>query len=143
VVAAGGVADGWAGAAALTLGASAVTVGTALLRSPEAGVDGGWARTLAELRPESTVLTRAYTGRPARSAPTSFVLAWHEAEAPPPAPYPLQRRLVARWRRGRAPGVDPVNHWAGQAAGLARAEPAGRIVTRLWDDAQRLLPPAG
>jgi nitronate monooxygenase len=30
--------------------------------------------------------------------------------------------------------------WAGQAAALARAEPAGELVTRLWAEAAALLP---
>jgi hypothetical protein len=29
--------------------------------------------------------------------------------------------------------------WAGQAAGLARAEPAGAIAQQLWEDASRIL----
>ena len=57
----------------------------------------------------------------------------------PPARYPTQRQLVARWRRGDAPGVDRANHWAGQAAALATTEPAGRVITRMWDEARALL----
>ena len=38
-----------------------------------------------------------------------------------------------------APGVDRANHWAGQAAALATTEPAGRVVTRMWDEARALL----
>jgi nitronate monooxygenase len=140
VVATGGIADGRAVAAALTLGASAVQVGTALLRAPEAGISAGWAQTLATLRPEDSVLTRAYSGRTGRAVPTAYVRAWQADDAPPPAPHPLQRRLVGRWRRGGAEGIDPVNHWAGQAAALGRAEPAGEIVTRLWREAEALLP---
>ncbi len=30
--------------------------------------------------------------------------------------------------------------WAGQAAALARVEPAGAVVRRLWAEAQVLLP---
>jgi nitronate monooxygenase len=29
--------------------------------------------------------------------------------------------------------------WAGQSAGLAKAEPAGEVMRRLWDGAQELL----
>ncbi|MEV0698000.1 nitronate monooxygenase [Saccharopolyspora sp. NPDC050389] len=139
VIAAGGIADGRGVAAALTLGASAVQVGTALLRSPEAGIDDGWSAALEGLSPERTVTTRAYTGRLGRAVPTPFVTAWASGEAPPPAPYPVQRRLVGQWRRGGAAGVDRVNHWAGQGAALAAAAPAGEIVARMWEDARELL----
>jgi len=29
--------------------------------------------------------------------------------------------------------------WAGQSAGMTKAEPAGDLVRKLWDDAQALL----
>jgi nitronate monooxygenase len=140
IIATGGIADGRGVAAALTLGASAVQVGTALLRSPEASIDPQWAASLTGLAPEHTVTTRAYSGRLGRAAPTPYVLAWREPDAPPPAPYPRQRELVRRWRQGSPTGLDRANHWAGQGAAMATAEPAGEIVTRMWRDAVRLLP---
>lgn len=140
VVAAGAVADGRALAAALTLGASAVQVGSALLRAPEAAIDAGWSAALEGIAPEDTVLTRAYTGRPARAVPTDYVLAWTTADAARPARYPQQRRLVARYRAGEPGAVDRVNHWAGQAAGRATTGPAGAVVSRMWREAGALLP---
>jgi nitronate monooxygenase len=146
VVATGAIADGRAVAAALTLGASAVQVGSALLRSPETGIADAWAASLDGLAPEETVATRAYSGRLGRAAPTPYVRSWDAPGAPSPAPYPHQRRLVARWRKGtldpaaEAP-LDRANHWAGQAAGRAVPEPAGQIVARMWSDAQAQLPP--
>ena len=139
VVAAGGIADGRGVAAAIALGASAVQVGTALLRTPEAGIAPEWAAALDGLAPEATVPTRAYTGRLARAAPTPYVTAWAGPDAPRPAPYPHQRALVARWRRGGADGVDRVNHWAGQSAALASTDPAGAVVGRMWRDAREIL----
>ncbi|MDD7940268.1 nitronate monooxygenase [Actinomycetospora lutea] len=140
VVATGGITDGRAVAAALTLGASAVQVGTAYLRSPEIGIAAGWSEALGAAAPESSVLTRAYSGRPGRALPTPFVRAWTADDAPPPARYPVQRALVGQWRRGQASGVDPVNQWAGQAARLARPESARVITEELWRSARALLP---
>ncbi|MEU0313041.1 nitronate monooxygenase [Nocardioides sp. NPDC006273] len=148
VVATGGIADGRAVAAALTLGASAVQVGTALLRSPETGIADAWAASLDGLEPEDTVATRAYSGRLGRAAPTPYVRSWEAADAPSPAPYPHQRALVARWRKGTPdPGaevaLDRANHWAGQAAARAVAEPAADVVTRMWSEARTHLPDVG
>ncbi|GAA2549037.1 NAD(P)H-dependent flavin oxidoreductase [Pseudonocardia hydrocarbonoxydans] len=139
VIAAGGIADCRGVAAAIALGASAVQVGTALLRAPETAIAPEWAASLDGLAPEATVTTRAYTGRLARAAPTPYVTAWTAPDAPPPAPYPDQRALVARMRRGEPGGLDRANHWAGQSAALARAEPAGEVVTRMWAEARALL----
>lgn len=139
VVAAGGITDGRGVAAALALGASAVQLGTALLRTPEAAVDQEWATSLEALAPEATTVTRAYSGRLGRAVATSFVQAWAGPGAPRPAPHPEQRQLVGRFRRGDSVGIDRTNRWAGQGAALARAEPAADVVTRMWNEADALL----
>jgi len=141
VVATGGIADGRGVAAALLLGASAVQVGTAFLRCPEAKTAPAWAEALATTLPEGTLVSRVFSGRPGRSIATKYALAASAPSAPAPAAYPLQRGLTAAMRQDavRAGDVQRMQAWAGQSAGLARAEPAAAVVQRLWSDAQRLL----
>jgi len=141
VVATGGIADGRGIAAALLLGASAVQIGTAFLRSPEAKIPTAWADAIGKAAPEDTVLTRAMTGRPARSIATEYVRAAMAPTAPPPAPYPVQRGLTQPMREAAAQANDAsrMQAWAGQSARLARAEPAGEVVQRLWQETQALL----
>lgn len=141
VVAAGGIADGRAVAAALVLGASAVQVGTGFLRSPEAGILVSWAEAIGHAAPEDTVITRAFSGRAGRSLGTSYVEAWTADDAPRPAPYPVQRALTEAMRASgvRDGDVNRIYAWAGQSSALAMARPASEIVTRLWEDACALL----
>jgi nitronate monooxygenase len=141
VVATGGIGDARGVAAALLLGASAAQIGTALLRTPEAKLAPAWADALAHTEPEDTMLTRAFSGRAGRSIATRYVRAAAAADAPPPAPYPVQRGLSVAMRRDaeRANDVERMQAWAGQSARLARAEPAGKIVQEIWTETRALL----
>jgi nitronate monooxygenase len=141
VIATGGIADARGIAAALILGASAVQIGTGLLRTPEARLAPAWADAIAAAAPEDTAPTRAFSGRLGRSIATRYVKAAAAPEAPRPAPYPVQRALSQAMREAgaRAGDIDRMQAWAGQAARLAPAEPAADLVRRLWREAEAML----
>lgn len=141
VVAAGGIADARGIAAALLLGASAVQIGTAFLRCPEAALHPAWADALAQTLPEQTAVTRAFSGRPGRAIATDYVKAMMRPDAPEPAPYPVQRGLTAKMKSAAAKDGDlqRMQAWAGQSASLARATPAASLLTELWSSTQEFL----
>jgi nitronate monooxygenase len=111
-VAAGGLADAAAVAAAVHGGAEAVLVGTALLLAPESGTSAVHRSALHDPERGDTVVTRAFTGRPARALPNTF-LTHHTAHAP--LGYPALHHLTSPMRKAAAAAGDPeyVNLWAG------------------------------
>jgi nitronate monooxygenase len=141
VIASGGIMDGRGIAAALTLGASAVQLGTAFLRTPEAATHPAWSAAIARTAPEDTVLTRAFSGRLARGIRNQMT----EAFAGPdlkPVPYPVQRAIMAPVRAAaeQAGEAGRMQAWSGQGAAMARDEAAGALTRRLWAEAEALLP---
>ncbi len=66
VVAAGGIYDGRGLAAALSLGADGVWVGTRFIATPEARTVEGYKDTLLGLGEDGTVVSRAFTGKTCR-----------------------------------------------------------------------------
>ncbi|HKS82561.1 MAG TPA: nitronate monooxygenase [Candidatus Acidoferrales bacterium] len=142
VIAAGGIADARAIAAALILGASAVNIGTGFLRAPEAKIHPAYAARLAQTDAHETAITRYFSGRPGRAAVNDYVRATFAPGAPLPAPYPVQRGLTRVMREAalKSSNVEHMQMWAGQSARLAQAVPAAALTQQLWAAASRLLP---
>jgi nitronate monooxygenase len=136
LVASGGIMTGAAIAAVLAAGAAAAQLGSALMLTPEAGTSAPHREALG--REGETVLTRAFSGRPARGIVNRF-LREHDAEAP--SAYPEVHHLTAPLRRAaRERGdAEAINLWAGQAHRLAQAQPAGELVRQLAADARAAL----
>ena len=140
VVAAGGISDGRGIAAAFALGADAVQIGTAYLRTPEATISPMHRAALASARDDATRLTNVFTGRPARGLVNRFV-----AEVGPmsdDAPqFPLEAGAAAPLRTAaeKLGSGDFSPLWAGEAAALARDEGAEALTRRLWADGQAVM----
>ena len=129
LIAAGGVGDATATAAALRQGARAVQAGTAFLLAAEAGTTPAHRDALRGAE-RPTVLTRAFTGRLARGLRNEFI-AEHEAAAV--LAYPEIHYVTAPLRAAARAGGDPeaFNLWAGERYADARAAPAAEIARAL------------
>jgi nitronate monooxygenase len=127
LVAAGGIADAATARRALGSGAVAVQLGTALLRCPEAGTSDTHRGALADPSFSGTVVTRAYTGRPARALTTRFAV---EHGPVAPAAYPEVHHLTRPMRAAAAVAgdTDRVHLWAGVHFRRAAASPAADVV---------------
>ena len=135
VIASGGIMDGRAITAALTRGAAAAQLGTAFLTCPESGAPAAHKQAILAARQDRTVITRAFSGRPARGIPNAFTakLAGREDII---LPYPLQNLLTRAMRTAAAKGGDAdfLSLWAGTGAPQGRALAAGALVARLTEE---------
>jgi nitronate monooxygenase len=139
VIAAGGIADGRAIAAALALGASAVQIGTAYLICHESTASALHKAALAEPAPE-TVITNVLTGGPARGIVNRFIREQGPMNTAAPN-YPLARLAIAPLRaKAEAMGrVDFSPLWSGQAANLPGPIGARELTLKLAVDAREAL----
>jgi len=131
--AAGGLATPGGVAAALRAGAAAAVVGTVLLRTPESGTSAPYRAALADPSRTQTVVTRAFSGRPARALRNRFV---ERYDAVAPAGYPAVHHLTAPLRRAAAAAGDAehINLWAGTGFRHATPTPAADLLTTLAAD---------
>lgn len=136
VIAAGGIADGRGVAAALKLGASAAQVGTAFLACEESNAAPLHREKLFSADNRRTSLTRAFTGRLARSLHNPFVEVFKGREGALP-PYPVQAWLTAQFRQAAlaAKRTDLISLWSGQSAPLLKHRRAGELMSSLAAEA--------
>ncbi|WP_406292756.1 nitronate monooxygenase [Embleya sp. NBC_00888] len=130
LVAAGGLATPADVAEALRAGAEAVMVGTVLLRADEAGTSLPHKAALTDPQRRGTVMTRAFTGRPARTLANRFTDRYSGLA---PSGYPALHHLTRPMRQAAAAAGDPerINLWAGTGYRRATAQPAAEILRRL------------
>jgi nitronate monooxygenase len=140
VIASGGIMDGRGIVAAEALGAAGVQLGTAFLTTDEAGTSQPYREALLQAREDETVVTRAFSGRPARGIINAFIEDMSEPGAPEPLPFPIQNALTGPMRRAAAQrdDADRLALWAGQGVPLARAMPASELVARLVDEREQV-----
>ncbi|HTR60503.1 MAG TPA: nitronate monooxygenase family protein, partial [Candidatus Binataceae bacterium] len=131
VIAAGAVADARGIVAAFALGASAVQIGTAYLFCPEAKVPPVHLKALESANDDDTVITNAFTGRPARGIVNRFIRELGAITAMAPT-FPLASSATGplRTRAEGAGSSDFSTLWSGQAARLSRRGLSAGDLTR-------------
>lgn len=131
LVAAGGVMDRAGVDAVLAAGAEAAQLGTAFLRTGESGARQLHKDALASPHFTRTAMTRAFTGRPARSLVNEFVGDHPDA----PESYPAVHHLTAPLRAAAAAAGDPerLNLWAGTGWQQAGTGSVAEVLAELLD----------
>jgi len=133
VIASGGIMNGSGIRAALTLGASAAQMGTAFLVTDECGVAESYKAAVLSARDDSTRVTRAFSGRPARGIVNRAMTEIERDDGAAVLAYPYQNSLTRLMRTAAAQQdrAEFLSLWAGQAARLARRMAATDLVATL------------
>ena len=132
VIAAGGFADAGGVRAALSLGASAVQIGTAYLLCPEATISAIHRAALKSEAARHTALTNIFTGRPARGILNGVMKTLGPINAAAPA-FPLATSAIAPLRaKAEARGSGDFSPlWSGQNATGCKETGAGQLTREL------------
>ncbi|MEE3850718.1 nitronate monooxygenase [Gordonia sp. LSe1-13] len=136
VIAAGGVTDGAAVRSMIALGAIGAQLGTAFLCVDEAGTGAAHRAALLDRTYRDTVITRAFSGRSARSLRNGFA----KRHADAPAAYPQVHHMTKpiRAAAGGAGVADDINLWAGTGWRAVSTGSTSDLMARLiaeFDDA--------
>lgn len=130
VIAAGGTGSAADVRDLIAAGAYAVQAGTVFLLATEAGTRPAQRTAMLSQTPRETIVTRAFTGHPARALRNRFTDEYSDVA---PIGYPAVHHLTAPIRAAAAAQGDAgaLNLWAGTAFAAARPAPAAEILADL------------
>lgn len=136
VIAAGGIADGRQFAAALSLGACGVQVGTCLLASEECPIHARYKEALLRARDSDTTVTGRSVGGPVRVLKNKMARQYLALEQQGASLEELEKLTLGGLRRAVFDGdVETGSVMTGQVAGmLHEIRPVREILTQLYAD---------
>jgi nitronate monooxygenase len=138
VIAAGGIMDGAGIAASLRLGAVAAQLGTAFVAADESAADAGYRAAFERDSAHHTVMTRAISGRPARSLANRMTALGETVKREDVPDYPIAYDAgKALHTAGKARAEFGYGaQWAGQGAPLIRRGSTASIMAQLIAELQ-------
>ncbi len=134
VIAAGGIADGRGIAAALTLGADGVQIGTAFVTTSESVTSDIHKDAIMNASGDDTMHTKAFSGRKARTVSNAYARSMSNVDTFPD--FPLMNTVTAPIRKAsiESNSPDATALWAGQAAGLNRRTSTEELIFQLVNE---------
>jgi nitronate monooxygenase len=140
VIAAGGIANGRGIAAALTLKADAVQIGTAFLATEESGASPAHRHMLFSDAAKYTTLTRAFTGRLGRGLSSRLAreVSGNEKQF---LPFPLQGNFMSTLRKAAVDKQqwDMILFWGGQIAPILHHKKAATLMRSLIEETSAII----
>ena len=138
IIAAGGIYNGRTTKAAMTLGASAVQIGSCLVASDESLATLAYKNQLKNASNNTTV-TRSFSGRWARAINNSFIDKVENSGLNIPD-YPIQNKLTAKLRQlaKQKDETALMSLWAGQSASKAKHTSTLKIFQELISETELL-----
>lgn len=139
VIAAGGIMDGRGVAAALTLGAEAVQMGTAFITVLESGANKQHIEAILTSTEDQTVVTSVFSGKPARGVQNEFIkkMAPHEKGLPS---YPILNTLTKGIRKeaGKQGRPEWMHLWSGQTPRLSKRQHAKDLISNIVAEVNKI-----
>jgi nitronate monooxygenase len=138
VFAAGGIMDGRGVAAALSLGATAVQLGTAFLTVHESGASEIHQDSILSSKDTDTKITQAFSGKSARGFKNEMMMNLEKLDLPP---YPIQHILTSDIRKeaARQGNKEMISMWAGQASAMSQKQSAQELIESLVHDCKKTI----
>lgn len=139
IIAAGGIYARSQVKALQEMGVSAVQIGTRFLLAKEAGTNKAYRKALIQATSEDTVITKVFSGRPARAIQNEMIQHINQWRTPI-QPFPIQNALTKDIRT-YAKEQENSNYqslWAGTGVGnLKKEETVSEIITDLFPDKEK------
>ncbi|MGJ3494014.1 Nitronate monooxygenase [Piscirickettsia salmonis] len=136
LIASGGIAEHSDIKQVIASGAIAAQIGTLFLSCDESGIAPCYKNALIQAKHDSTVLTRAFSGKLARGISNSFIKQLKQLEELKniqPLPYPVQNALTQPLRKlaGSQNNTDYLSLWAGQSVHHCHKTSVNALLNRL------------
>jgi nitronate monooxygenase len=140
IIAAGGIMDGRGLLASIHLGAEAVQMGTAFLTTIESGAHPIHKKAILVATEEETVVTRSFSGKPARGLKNRYIEELQPFESDLPD-FPIQNTLTQDIRKAATNQENAhfMSLWSGQSPRLAREVSVEEVMNSTIAQAEAIL----
>lgn len=136
IIGSGGIMDGSGLVAARALGASGVQMGTAFLLTEESSAHPLHKKAITTSKEHDTIITTAFSGKPARGIRNAFINKLQKHESSLPA-YPMMNQLTQPIRNAAKNNYhdEAMSLWSGQGTRLGNIQSTAQLLETIIKEA--------